>query len=208
MAITTHLQTWRKRHPEAARAAYRVYGNMRRNHFYRMYWPQIVEHYGPCVRCRYELRQTPTTATCTDHVISALDDPERYNVLSNLQPLCRSCNSRKGRWTEDYRPDKGAWITQLVAQGEMPERAAGPLHRFNQSVPIVPGRCEAVAMSGARPTKPPKRPRSQTPAALATAKHRAKRRGVPFDPNEPPYTYRSPADKRYHPVMVSHTPPT
>jgi 5-methylcytosine-specific restriction endonuclease McrA len=55
-----------------------------------------------CLRCgRADVQLTP------DHVVPLSRDG--LNDLSNIQPLCFSCNSAKGnRWIKDYRPDQGA----------------------------------------------------------------------------------------------------
>ena len=55
-----------------------------------------------------------------DHVIPLTPGcSDELNQLTNCQPLCRHCNARKGQCMvplshTDWRPDKGAWIAELV----------------------------------------------------------------------------------------------
>ena len=60
-------------------------------------WFNLVEFFGgKCLCCG-------SVETTADHVVP-LHLGGRHHV-SNLQPLCRSCNSKKGIKTTDYRPD-------------------------------------------------------------------------------------------------------
>lgn len=59
-------------------------------------WQALCDHYGnKCLACG---RQEPLTA---DHVIPVSKGGR--NDISNIQPLCKSCNSSKGTRTIDYR---------------------------------------------------------------------------------------------------------
>ena len=61
-------------------------------------WPKLLAKYGKaCLKCGSKKDITK------DHVIPLIDGGRHH--VSNLQPLCRSCNSSKGRNTIDYRPD-------------------------------------------------------------------------------------------------------
>ena len=67
-------------------------------------WNALCSFYGnQCLRCGSTDR--PITR---DHIVpifkGGADD------ISNIQPLCRSCNSSKGIKTTDYRPSLPDWI--------------------------------------------------------------------------------------------------
>lgn len=82
---------------------------MRRSLPYSKAWPLIVHHYGgKCLNCGTAKR------LCFDHVRPLSLDGD--NALTNGQPLCRACNTFKGQTnpSKDHRPDKGAWIAELV----------------------------------------------------------------------------------------------
>jgi 5-methylcytosine-specific restriction endonuclease McrA len=60
-------------------------------------WPALLRKLGrKCLCCG------STKDITKDHVIPLIEGGRHH--ISNLQPLCRSCNSRKGRKTIDYRP--------------------------------------------------------------------------------------------------------
>lgn len=63
-------------------------------------WNEIVNFYGnKCLSCgRSDVKIT------IDHIIPLFYDGK--NSVNNVQPLCFSCNSRKGTKTIDYRGDK------------------------------------------------------------------------------------------------------
>ena len=100
---------WRRAHPEHLRQA-AMYRRLNRCPQFILSWPLIVQHYGGhCLLCA-----RPAHA---DHVIPLRPDSDAsLNQLTNLQPLCRACNTIKGHMQtqNDYRPDKGAWIAELV----------------------------------------------------------------------------------------------
>jgi hypothetical protein len=99
------VQRWRLAHRDEARFRDRIYKGMKRHPLFVRAWPLILAHYGPgCVKCGSMDR------VGVDHVQPVLPDPLVRNVLSNMQPLCRSCNTWKRSRVEDYRPDAGAWI--------------------------------------------------------------------------------------------------
>lgn len=60
-------------------------------------WLALCAHYGNRCLCCREVK--PLTV---DHVKSLSDGGE--NTIKNIQPLCRTCNSRKGKKFVDYRP--------------------------------------------------------------------------------------------------------
>lgn len=62
-------------------------------------WLQLKEHYS--FRCLCCGRQEPEVRLTIDHVIPLILGGT--NSIENIQPLCRSCNSRKGRKIIDYR---------------------------------------------------------------------------------------------------------
>jgi 5-methylcytosine-specific restriction protein A len=57
---------------------------------------------GPlCVACLE--RDLTTAATEVDHVLDRVDRPDLQLARSNLQPLCKSCHSRKTRRTQNRK---------------------------------------------------------------------------------------------------------
>lgn len=66
-------------------------------------WRALCEHYGGlCVCCGLV---KPLTA---DHIVPVSKGGS--SDITNIQPLCGSCNSAKSDQTTDYRPDKGAGV--------------------------------------------------------------------------------------------------
>lgn len=64
-------------------------------------WGEMVGHYGRvCVRCG------SSGPLVRDHVIPVVRGGRDH--ISNLQPLCKRCNSAKNDSDTDYRPDQGA----------------------------------------------------------------------------------------------------
>ena len=63
-------------------------------------WGDLKAKYNyTCLACK---RQEPEIELTLDHVKSLFDGG--LNVIENAQPLCRSCNSSKGKRYIDYRP--------------------------------------------------------------------------------------------------------
>lgn len=101
--MQTH-RDWDRRHPEVRATK----DNVRRTRisaaggkYTPQEWKELCDRYGNrCLRCG------DTTAKLTfDHVIPV--SAGGSSDISNGQPLCRSCNAKKGRGCADYRPDKG-----------------------------------------------------------------------------------------------------
>ncbi len=69
-------------------------------------WSDVLERYGHrCLNCG------ATERIEQDHVIPISRGGIHHK--SNLQPLCKTCNVRKGTRAYDYRFDKGAaWMTE------------------------------------------------------------------------------------------------
>ena len=75
-------------------------------------WDTIVNYYcpsGECLSCGKKDKLT------RDHVIPLVSGGSNY--ISNIQPLCRYCNSSKRDKTIDYRPDKGEFARRLQQDG-------------------------------------------------------------------------------------------
>lgn len=89
--------------------AIRVYDNFRRSkcrgvNFNKKDWVSLVEFYGnKCLRCGVGFELSPMTL---DHInpISL----GGLHLLSNVQPLCKPCNSAKNARNINYRP-QSAW---------------------------------------------------------------------------------------------------
>jgi 5-methylcytosine-specific restriction endonuclease McrA len=66
-------------------------------------WLDLLERYGhTCLRCEKHESETPEGALTIDHVVPCPDGP---NSIDNIQPLCLSCNVKKGIKHTDYRTD-------------------------------------------------------------------------------------------------------
>lgn len=112
------VQRWRLAHRDTARLMDRVYKGMKRSKLFQSAWPQILAYYGgACLCCGSTERVAP------DHVLPVRADPVARNILANLQPLCRRCNTWKRDRVEDKRPDAGAWIVATFG-----DDASKPLH--------------------------------------------------------------------------------
>jgi 5-methylcytosine-specific restriction endonuclease McrA len=91
---------WRRRYPDKARALYRLHRHRRRTaegSFTITEWDVLCERYGNrCLACgRVDLPLT------IDHVIPL--SKGGTNWITDVQPLCKSCNSAKGDRIIDYR---------------------------------------------------------------------------------------------------------
>jgi 5-methylcytosine-specific restriction endonuclease McrA len=63
-------------------------------------WQALKKRYS--YRCLCCGKQEPEIKLTADHVVPLIDGGS--DSIENIQPLCLSCNSRKGRWhTTDYR---------------------------------------------------------------------------------------------------------
>ena len=97
---------WSRDNPEKVNAKSHRYRARKRGNISEPYdFDAICAHYdNRCLRCG---KQKPLTV---DHIKSVSKGGP--NIASNIQPLCKSCNSSKGARCIDYRPDKGPkrWI--------------------------------------------------------------------------------------------------
>ena len=57
------------------------------------------ETFPKCLRCRGIQRLV------TDHIVAVWHRPDWRNDPNNLQTLCWDCNTRKGIWAFDFRPE-------------------------------------------------------------------------------------------------------
>lgn len=100
-AVRAYSRQWRKDHPVARRVAEKD-RKIRLRTPTRLTdadWAEVLRAYGDgCLRCG------ATEDITIDHVVPPPTGP---HDKTNVQPLCRSCNSKKGRRHTDYRPDKG-----------------------------------------------------------------------------------------------------
>jgi 5-methylcytosine-specific restriction endonuclease McrA len=97
--------------------------------FDRAEWDDLLDYYGHrCPACRKHESETPEGKLEQDHVIplSWVDDPSRnlspeqiagLNLISNIQPLCRRCNLKKGTKYIPYRNGAPA-LNSVVATAQ------------------------------------------------------------------------------------------
>ena len=90
---------WERRNRDKDRASYFRREAIKRNapgHFTAEEWKTLKEKYGNiCLRCLKKKKLT------VDHIIPLSKGGSNY--ISNIQPLCTSCNSVKHTQTIDYR---------------------------------------------------------------------------------------------------------
>jgi 5-methylcytosine-specific restriction endonuclease McrA len=81
-------------------------------HFTEQQWLELLDrHQNTCVCCNKHASETKEGKLTVDHVRPIAK--RGSNAIDNIQPLCRSCNSKKGcRWI-DYRP--GSELTAPAA---------------------------------------------------------------------------------------------
>lgn len=106
------VKRWRDRNKDKALHEAKLAIRLKRSKAYIELWPKVLEHYGNrCLCCN----STDMSKLCFDHV-KPLSQGGANNI-TNGQPLCRKCNTFKGHngsGDNDYRPDKGEYIKQLV----------------------------------------------------------------------------------------------
>lgn len=107
--VREHHSRWKKMHPEQVavdnhRRRVRVTKSL--GVYTAEQWDKICNFYGNmCLRCGNNTNIT------VDHVVPLSSGGT--NSVSNLQPLCRSCNAKKHTNTADYRPDLGAYALMV-----------------------------------------------------------------------------------------------
>ena len=97
-------QKWKQSHPEVVNATshrHRTRKTEAGGSYTAAEWKALVEHYGgKCLCCGRD-----NIKLSADHVIPVAKGGS--SNIDNIQPLCKSCNSRKGDKTINYRPDSG-----------------------------------------------------------------------------------------------------
>lgn len=98
---SANVRASRARHPESARVVRERYRSRRQGaegNCTIAEWKAVLLRYAPDGRCLACGQSRPLTM---DHVVPL--SRGGANTPDNLQPLCRSCNTRKGRSIIDYR---------------------------------------------------------------------------------------------------------
>lgn len=90
---------WMKRHPEvrvANQHARRARMVKSKGSYTEKQWKSLCARYNwRCLRCKKRKKLTP------DHVVPLVK--RGTNFIYNIQPLCKSCNSKKGTKIVEYR---------------------------------------------------------------------------------------------------------
>lgn len=108
------VKAWRAENRDKYNALDRMYKKMKRSIRFLDAWGKIVDHYGKrCLGCGFK-------TVCPDHVQPLKPETANLNCPANLQPLCRSCNSRKMQLAYDWRPDAGQWILANIPDATKP----------------------------------------------------------------------------------------
>lgn len=106
---------WRRNNPDASHAIWHRYKSRKAGvggSFTSEEWKTLCDYYSPdgsCLCCGKK------GVLHKDHVVPIARGGE--NTIRNIQPLCRSCNSKKGdeRLT-DYRPDGGEFARKINSE--------------------------------------------------------------------------------------------
>lgn len=104
---------WRRNNPEKSRAIWHRHKSRKLEadgDFTQKQWKALKKYYcfdGICLGCGEKKRLT------VDHIIPLIKGGS--NFITNIQPICQSCNSAKGdERIIDYRPDKGKFAEGLL----------------------------------------------------------------------------------------------
>lgn len=105
VTVDAYKRLYRKTHPEKDaqdRHRRRPKINADEGDFTSEQWRLLCVKYNyTCLCCHTKAEDTPEGTMTIDHVIPLSKGGS--NHISNIQPLCRSCNSKKHRKTIDYR---------------------------------------------------------------------------------------------------------
>jgi 5-methylcytosine-specific restriction endonuclease McrA len=100
--VYKRIQSWQKEHPESrqvSKANRRAREKSSQGKITRAEWEELKEFYDyTCLCCR---KREPKIKLTLDHVVPLAKGGE--NSISNAQPLCGSCNSKKNAKIIDYR---------------------------------------------------------------------------------------------------------
>jgi len=101
--LRAYHRAWNKAHPEvmqALRERRRARERGSSGTFTRAEWQALVTQYGRrCLMCK---RQEPDITLTVDHIVPLAQGGS--NDITNLQPLCSTCNKSKGAKILDLRP--------------------------------------------------------------------------------------------------------
>lgn len=113
-------------------------------------WRHLCKKYDRrCLACR---RQMPIEKLTRDHIIP-VGLPGARNQVENLQPLCKDCNTKKGRRVIDFRSDLSS-ILQAC------EREWRPLTSQNitaRGIPVLQPKGKPATKIGSVQPRPPQK---------------------------------------------------
>ncbi len=116
---------WYRNNPAKSRVIWHRYKTRKLNadgDFTSEEWEAILRHYCPDGRCLACGKKRKLT---NDHVIPLSQGGSNY--IANIQPLCQSCNSRKGcHKTTDHRPDGGSFARSLMNENSHAANTSKP----------------------------------------------------------------------------------
>lgn len=112
-------------------------------------WETLCDLMGHrCVKCGIHRADLPGNALTKDHIVPIYQGGD--DSIRNIQPMCMTCNRKKGNDRHDYRQDRdGMWSERLAERLANVSQTSAPI-----PIPIQ----KPISLANARESSPPEKP--------------------------------------------------